>query len=514
MARSIWLGHAFSWRRCTATALLALAAAPALAAFGFDDVARRAEQLARQPYRAPAFRLPAELEKLSYDGYRDIRFDPARALWRSEKLPFELQFFHLGKFQTLPVQLNEVTPQGVRHLAFDGRQFDYGKNKLTPQAWGDVGYAGFRVHYALNNPAYKDELIVFLGASYLRALGRGQHYGLSARGLAIDTAGAPREEFPRFTEFWIEKPAPNASELVIHALLESPRATGAYRFVVRPGDETAVDVQARLFVREGVATLGLAPLTSMFLHGENQSRTGDFRPEVHDSDGLAVQTGDGEWLWRPLLNPKRAQVSSFAVRELAGFGLMQRDRRFENYEDIEAQYEKRPSAWVQPRGSWGPGRVELLQLPTPDETNDNVVAYWVPAQLPAPGQPLDLAYRLAWQGDHQVRPPGGWAVQSRRGHGYRAPDDPPGDEVQFVVDFDGPALRALPAQAAVEAVASVGAGGRLVERIAYRNPVNGTWRMTLRVERSSPAQPLELRAFLRSGSSALTETWTSLLPSE
>lgn len=507
------LGLPSALRRWTTTALLLLAAGSA-AAFGFDDVARRAEQLARQPYKPPAFELPAELKQLSYDGHRDIRFDPSRALWRNEKLPFELMFFHLGKYQTLPVSINEITPQGVRHVAYDRRDFDYGKNKLSPQSWGDLGFAGFRVHYALNNPAYKDELVVFLGASYLRALGRGQHYGLSARGLGIDTAGGRGEEFPRFTEFWIERPAANATELVIHALLESPHAAGAYRFVVRPGDETAIDVQARLYVREGISTLGLAPLTSMFQHGENQPRPGDFRPEVHDSDGLAVASGDGEWLWRPLINPKTPLVTSFSVRELAGFGLMQRDRSFASYEDIEAQYEKRPSAWIEPKGSWGPGRVELLQLPTPDETNDNAVAYWVPERLPAPGQPLDFAYRLSWQGERQTRPPGGWALQSRRGHGYRNADDPAGDELQFVVDFDGPALRALPADAAVEAVVSAGAGGRIVERNAYRNPVNGTWRMTLRAERSKPAQPLELRAYLRSGAHALTETWTSILPTE
>jgi glucans biosynthesis protein len=509
-------GSAPALRRWATTALLLLAAGSA-AAFGFDDVAKRAEQLARQPYKPPSFELPAELKALSYDGYRDIRFEPSRALWRSEKLPFELMFFHLGKFQTLPVSINEITPQGVRHIAFDRRDFDYGKNKLSPQNWGDLGFAGFRVHYALNNPAYKDELVVFLGASYLRALGRGQHYGLSARGLGIDTVGAPRgqgEEFPRFTEFWIERPAPDATALVIHALLESPRASGAYRFTVRPGDSTVIDVQSRLYLREGIATLGLAPLTSMFQHGENQPRPGDFRPEVHDSDGLSVASGDGEWLWRPLSNPKQPLVTSFSVRELAGFGLMQRDRGFASYEDIEAQYQMRPSAWIEPQGSWGPGRVELLQLPTPDETNDNVVAYWVPERVPAPGQPLDFAYRLHWQGERQQRPPGGWAVQSRRGHGYRDPDDPVGSEVQFVVDFDGPALRALPADAAVEAVASAGTNGRIVERIAYRNPVTGSWRMTLRAERTQPAQPLELRAYLRHGADALTETWTSILPSE
>ncbi|MBX3606413.1 MAG: glucan biosynthesis protein G [Piscinibacter sp.] len=509
-------GPAPFWRRWFATALLTTLAGPA-AAFGFDDVARRAEQLAREPYRASTFVLPPELKALSYDGYRDIRFDPARALWRREKLPFELMFFHLGKYQTQPVAINEVTPQGVRHIAFDRRDFDYGRNRLSPQSWGDVGFAGFRVHYALNNPAYKDELVVFLGASYLRALGRGQHYGLSARGLGIDTAGAPGgqgEEFPRFTEFWIERPAPDATALVIHALLESPRAAGAYRFTVRPGDSTVIVVQARLFLREGITTLGLAPLTSMFQHGENQPRPGDFRPEVHDSDGLSIASSDGEWLWRPLSNPKQPLVTSFALRDPAGFGLMQRDRSFTSYEDLEARYEQRPSAWVEPQGAWGPGRVELLQLPTPDETNDNVVAYWVPERLPAPGQPLDFAYRLHWQGERQQRPPGGWAVQSRRGHGFREPDDIVDREVQFVVDFDGPALRALPPDATVEAVASTGPNGRVVERLAYRNPVTGGWRMTLRAERAHPAQPLELRAYLRHGAHALTETWTSILPSE
>jgi glucans biosynthesis protein len=423
-------------------------------------------------------------------------------------------FFHLGKFQTHAVRLHEITQQGVRRIGFDAADFDYGKNRLAPARWGDIGMAGFRVHYPLNSAQYKDELTVFLGASYFRALGRGQHYGLSARGLAIDTVGGRGEEFPRFTAFWIERPAPGASTLVIHALLDSPRATGAYRFTLRPGEATEVDVRARLFLREGVATLGIAPLTSMFQHGENQPRPGDFRPEVHDSDGLSVLSGDGEWLWRPLSNPKQPLVTSFAVRELGGFGLMQRDRNFASYEDIEAQYQQRPSAWIEPQGSWGPGRVELLQLPTPDETNDNIVAYWVPERLPAPGAPLDLAYRLHWQGERQQRPPGGWAVQSRRGHGYRDADDPVGNEVQFVVDFDGPALRALPADAAVEAVASAGAGGRIVERIAYRNPVTGSWRMTLRAERTTPAQPLELRAYLRHGANALTETWTSILPSE
>lgn len=512
-------------RRAATRALLVfglavLCAWDARAAFGFDDVAARARQLAAQPYAAPVARLPDELKNLDYDGYRDIRFNPERALWRKEGLPFEVAFFHLGKFQTLPVRIHEVTPQGVRDLPFDRRDFDYGRNKLSPQKWGDLGYAGFRVHYALNNPAYKDELVVFLGASYFRALGRGQHYGLSARGLAIDTVGgAGGEEFPRFTEFWLERPAPGADALVVHALMDSPRAAGAYRFTLRPGESTVADVQARLFLRAGVATLGLAPLTSMFHHGENQPRSDDFRPEVHDSDGLMIASGDRaggvEWLWRPLVNPKRTLVTSFAVRELKGFGLMQRDRSPVSYEDTEAQYQQRPSAWVEPVSDWGAGRVELMLLHTPDETDDNVVAYWVPERAPAAGQPLDFSYRLHWQGERQQRPPNGWAVQTRLGHGF-VPRDKKRDplEQQYVVDFDGPALRALPPDAKVEAVVSGGDNVRILERNAYRNAITGTWRMTVRLTRTQPTRPAELRAFLQSGPHALTETWTNIIQPE
>jgi glucans biosynthesis protein len=226
-----------AWRLA---ALLLVAGWQTAQAYGFDEVARQAQELARRPYADKAAPLPEELKQLSYDGYRDIRFRPERALWRAEGLPFEVMFFHLGKYQTRGVRVHEITPQGVRPIGYDPRDFDYGKNKLSPATWGDIGLAGFRVHYPLNNAAYKDELVVFLGASYFRALGREQHYGLSARGLAIDTVGGSGEEFPRFVAFWIERPTPQATELVIHALLDSPRATGAYRFTLRPGEQTAV----------------------------------------------------------------------------------------------------------------------------------------------------------------------------------------------------------------------------------------------------------------------------------
>lgn len=490
-----------------------LGPAPAQA-FDFNELASQAQQLAARPYEVRTPTLPAELKSLTYDQYRDIRFKPERALWRQDKLPFELMFFHLGKFQTEPVQINEVDARGrVRHLAFDREDFDYGQNKLSPQNWGDLGYAGFRVHYPLHNAAYKDEVVVFLGASYFRAIGATQRYGLSARGLAIDTVGGQGEEFPRFTTFWIERPQPRATSLVIYALLESKRATGAYRFEIKPGLDTVTEVQARLYLRggvgHGITTLGLAPLTSMYLFGENQPHRSDFRPEVHDSDGLMVATGDGEWLWRPLTNPSQTLTTSFAMPSLRGFGLMQRDRQFSNYEDTEARYERRPSVWITPNGDWGPGRVELMQLHTPDETNDNIVAYWVPDKLPPPGQPLALSYQMRWQGAQPQRPPGAWVTQSRVGRGF---DELAPDEQQYIVDFTGPAVDALPAQAPVRAVVSTNAAGEIVARNVYRNEANGTWRMALRVKRRLPAQPIELRAFLQHGPDTVSETWTHVIP--
>lgn len=477
-------------------------------AFDFDDVAALARKQALAPYRVPDRKQPAELAALNYDQYRDIRFRPDHALWRADNLPFEVMFFHVGKANER-VRMNEVAGK-VRHLPYDRADFDYGKNTLSPEKWGDLDFGGLRVHYPLNGPAYKDEVIVFLGASYFRALGAGARYGLSARGLAIDTVGAGPEEFPRFTEFWLVKPASDARTLRLFALLDSPRASGAYQFDVVPGEETVVEVRARLYLRAAVGTLGLAPLTSMYYFGENQPHRVDFRPEVHDSDGLMVATGDGEWLWRPLINPPQTITTSFSMRELRGFGLMQRDRDFGSYEDNEARYELRPSAWLEPVSSWGPGRVELVQLNTPDETNDNVVAYWVPDRQPPPGEALDFAYRLHWQGTQVIRrPPGAWVTQTRVGRGYRALAD---DEQQFLVDFVGPSLAELPPGAEVKAVVSAPANGEIVESNAYLVEPTGAWRMMVRVRQLDVTKPTELRGFLQRGEDVLTETWSNLLP--
>jgi glucans biosynthesis protein len=497
--------------RLLAAVLLALASTAH--AFDFESVAKRAAALAAQSYKAPSRKLPKQLKELSYDQYRDIRFKPARALWRAQNLPFEVQLFHPGLYYDQPVKISEIVNGIAREIRFDPEMFDYGQNAIDKTALRNLGFAGFRVHFALNTPKYRDEVLVFQGASYFRALGKDQRYGLSARGLAIDTGLASGEEFPRFSEFWIERPDPQAKELTILALLDSESVAGAFRFVLRPGNETVTTVKARLFLRKNVAKLGIAPLTSMYFFGENQPRAAgrDYRPEVHDSDILLVQAGTGEWITRPLVNPKRLLVTSYALSNPLGFGLMQRDRQFEDYQDLEARYELRPSAWVEPRGGWGKGRIELVQIPTPDETNDNIVAFWVPDELPALRAPLDLEYRIRWQKNTDTKPPLSWVTQTRRGHGYLRQPDP---SIGFVVDFEGPVFKELPAEAKIESVVNVDGNGQIVENHAYRNDVTGGYRLRLRVKQVDEKKPIEIRAFLRTGEATLTPTWSYIVPPE
>jgi glucans biosynthesis protein len=492
--------------RCGRPGALALLVALVLVAaeaqaFGFYDVATRAEKLAAAAYQKPSSTLPRSIKALSYDQHRDIRFRSERAL----------MFFHPGWVYEDSVTINEIGPEGSRPVRFDPDDFDYGKNKLARDELSGLGFAGFRVHFPVNTATYKDEVIVFLGASYFRGLGRGQRFGLSARALAIDTAEQAGEEFPRFVEFWIERPSPTAKELTIYGLLDSPRAAGAYRFVLRPGVTTVLDVDARLFLRRNVAKLGLAPLTSMFFFGANQ-RPGreDYRPRVHDSDGLSIQVTERDWIWRPLVNPKRLLVTSFAMTSPRGFGLMQRERSFGSYADLEARYDLRPSAWVELKGPWGPGRVELVQIPVPDETNDNVVAYWVPDWQPRPKEALPYAYRVLWQKDREIRPPTGWVRETRRGRGYVRSS--PDGSVELHVDFEGPALSRLPATAGVDVALWIDANGQIVERHLRRNEVTGGWRVVVRVRRNDASKPVELRAHLNSGKEVLSETWSYILP--
>ena len=496
----------FVWLRGMACAALA-ASAGAAWSFGFEDVSRQAADLAAQAYLPPP-RLPESLAALNYDEYRRIRFRKDRAVWKGSGSPFELEFFPQGRGFERALDLYEIRDGHVASLPVPADAFD--RDGQLPGV--PIGIAGFRIHYPLNRPDVMDEAAVFLGASYFRSLGAGLHYGLSARGIAVDTTGGQGEEFPAFTRFWFERPAPGAQQLVFYALLDGPRVAGAYQFTLVPGTRTRIDVRARLWLRAPVAMLGLAPMSSMFLGGENQPLRDDYRPEVHDSDGLQIESAGGEWIWRPLVNPAGIFVTSFTLNSPRGFGLLQRDRRFVAYEDLEAAYESRPSAWVEPVGDWGEGRVELLQFHTPDETHDNIAAYWVPAHLPPAGQPLDAAWRVHW-GEQPPKAPAAQVVQSRRGHGYRADDVSP-RQLQFHIDFAGPALQALPAKSEVEAVVSGDANTQVLRAIAYPNAALGGWRLSIDVERLDNRRALELRAFLRSGGTTLTETWSYALAPE
>lgn len=490
------------------TGLLALLAAPreTRAAFGFEDVAKRAQELAASAHQDPRGSVPDWLLNVSYDEWRDIRFRTDRALWKGSS--FQVQFFHLGLFYDHPVRINVVDSKGVQPVEFSPSLFDYGKNKFASQVPQDLGFAGFRIHYPIKTPKYHDEVIVFLGASYFRALGKNEVFGLSARGLAIDTASTKGEEFPYFREFWLVRPAAGAKEMTVYALLDSPSVAGAYRFVVRPGDETTVDVEARLFLRRKIEKVGLAPLTSMFFLGENSLReVVDFRPEVHDSDGLLLHTGTGEWLWRPLDNPRVLHVSSFQMENPKGFGLIQRDRSFASYQDLEARSELRPSAWIAPKGDWGKGHVELVEIPTKSDVNDNIVAYWVPNEGPQPGTPFSFAYTMSWYGDDEKRPPGGRVVATRRDYGTFD------NAHRFVIDFGGKTLEKIPGDRVLRGVVTIAGGdesAELLEQQVLKNPVTGGWRLTFQV-RPKHKGPVDVRAFLDSGGETLTETWSYVI---
>ena len=497
----------------------ACAAAPASGGFGFDSVTAKAQKLAAAAYQPPE-QVPEWLRKISYDEWRDIRFKPSESLWRGQNLPFELQFFHAGLFYDRTVAVNVIDGGKIGPLEFSTDMFDYGANDFAGRIPEKLGFAGFRIHGPIKSKDYYDEIAVFLGASYFRAVGKPHVYGLSARGVAVDTAEPGGEEFPWFREFWLVKPKAGAKSLTLFALLDSPSLTGAYKFVITPGEETAMDVDSVLFPRKPIAKLGIAPLTSMFFYGENRSirPVNDFRPEVHDSDGLLVAMDTGEWLWRPLRNPTRLAVNAFLANNPRGFGLLQRDLNYEHYLDLEARYDLRPSAWITPKGDWGDGNVELVQIPTANEMNDNIVAFWVPKAKVEPGKPMAFAYRLNWYTSDGRRPPLGRAAGT-----YTTSQNANGEHEKarrFVIEFSGSELEKLPADAAIDAVVDVGAGAKLVEQQLIKNGVTKAWRLVFQIQADgdganpikraldSGAPPIELRAYLRSGDQVLSETWS------
>ncbi|QSX39249.1 glucan biosynthesis protein G [Shewanella cyperi] len=468
--------------------------------FDSDTVVRIARNLAQKPYVALKDPLPASLAKINYDEYRDIRFKPEAAIWRSEALPYQMQLFHRGFYFQDLIEIALVEGNKASHLAYDPNFFSAGevlREKLPTQ---DIGYSGLRVHYPLNNAEYFDELFVFQGASYFRALGKGNAYGLSARGLAINTAEPAGEEFPVFRAFWIEKPNAETNLIVVHALLDSPSVAGAYRFSIRPGDNTRMDVEATLFPRVELEKVGLAPSTSMYMHSANgRQNADDFRPSVHDSDGLLMINGRGERLWRPLANPSNLQISAFMDNSPQGFGLMQRERNFDAYQDLEANYERRPSLWVEPVGNWGPGAVVLTEIPTQSEIHDNIVAFWKPRHPLAAGSEFHFSYHLVWgaepvNNDRAV-------IVSRTASG-RADIAKPTARRLFVIDYQ--VKGDMPQGQAVAKVES--SAGSISNIVVRENPRSHGYRLSFEFD-PLEVNLAELRAELKFGDQRQAETW-------
>jgi len=469
--------------------------------FGFDKVRKMAEQLATDAYQPAELVLPETLRTLDPPSYLQITYREEAALWRDDDSRFRIVFRHLGSYYQKPIKVNVIGQDSPSEVTFDKNLFNYGIDGLAEDLPTDLGFAGLTLHYAEDDPTHFPEIGTFHGASYFRLLGRDQQYGISARGLAIDTALPKGEEFPMFREFWLEKPTPGADEIKILALLDSPSITGAYEFIIHPSAVTVADVRSSLFPRRGIEKLGIAPLTSMFMFGENRGRQfDDFRPELHDSDGLLINNGTGEWLWRPLANHNSLQVSAFLDENPRGFGLFQRDLDFEHYQDLDDRYHKRPSIWVEPTSPWGPGHVELIEIPSDHKDNDNVVAFWVPEAPVEAGRQIDMSYRLHTQLDQPRRPPLGRVEATRIGPAKI------GGGRHFVVDFKGGRLDELAPDTELKAKVKSHQGELGPVKLRHNRELGG-WRLAF--DLSPNGEPLcEMRATLSLNDEDVTEIWT------
>ncbi|MGB3338377.1 MAG: glucan biosynthesis protein G [Devosia sp.] len=481
-------------------------------AFDFDSFSARIQALATERFAPVTAGLSEAFGDLDYDAYRKIQYRSESAKWADVDLGYRLQAFHLGWLYAEPVKVFEIEAGTARPLGFSASDFQYHDSAVGEAAAAETfpGVAGFRVNYPINRPGAYDELVSFLGASYFRSLGRDNIYGLSARGVVVNSWIDLPEEFPRFSEFYIEKPQAGGP-LTVYAALDSQSLTGAYRFVITPASdaaqETTMDVTARLYFRTDVKELGVAPLTSMFLYAEaNRGGFDDYRPQVHDSNGLLLERESGEIMWRALNNGPALGNSYLWENNPRAFGLYQRGRDFETYQDAGAHYERRPSLRVEPQGQWGQGMVRLIEIPATLEADDNIVAFWISAEPALAGQSREYAYRLIWGNlDPETNPAMAYVAETRAGVGGVSGVENAANLRKFVIDFKGGELDALPDGTPLDVLATVG-GGVLRGSVLSRVDANGVWRLVLDVE-TDGASPLELKAYLVGLGKKLTETW-------
>jgi periplasmic glucans biosynthesis protein len=490
------------------------AAAPAITgngpakAFDYAWLKGQAHFLATNAYTPPADVLPPGMARLSYDQYNSLRFKTDRSLWGDAGAAFRLQLFHVGRSFAQPVHLFEIVDGQAREILYDPSMFEFEKAGIDAGQMKDhAGFAGFRVQFVTD---WKADVAAFLGAAYFRAVGGDtRQYGLSARALAVDTAFPRPEEFPRFTSFWFERPAKGAGTMTMFALMDSPSVTGALRFQISPGGSTVMDVDAAFYPRKVIERLGIAPLTSMFYYGENDRRAvNDWRPEIHDSDGLSMWTGGGEWIWRPLTNPAQLHFNSYADENPRGFGLLQRDRAWDHYQDDGVYYDRRPSLWIEPKGAgWGKGAVQLVEIPTTDETSDNMVAFWNPAEKTKPGQEMLFSYRMYWGTRMPYESALAQTIATRTGIGGTVGQKRQYYSWHFAVDFAGGELGALAKDASVEAVITTSSGTTEHVTAHYVEEFKG-YRALFDVRPPDDSlDAINLRLYLRIDGRPLTETW-------
>lgn len=466
-------------------------------AFSHQSVIDLAKSLADVPMQ-PVAKAPKALTDMDYSTYRQINFQQNQAVWGNTPTKFSVQLFAPGFLFKDLVSINVVENGKAFPLTMSPDSFSTPNDEIN-QLISQVGkYAGLRLHYPINREDYNDEFIVFQGASYFRAVSKGQSYGLSARGLAVDVAQPKGEEFPMFTQFWIERPSSSQDAIVVHALLDSKSVTGAYRFGIYPGKPTRVDVKATLFPRVNLKHVGVAPLTSMFMHNNSldASDIPDYRPAVHDSEGLQILTGKGEMLWRPLNNPKSLEVSAFSDQSPKGFGLIQRRRSFYDYQDLEATYESRPSAWIKPLNDWGEGHVELVEIPSDAESNDNIVAYWQPKGGFKQGESYTYQYLMTWSNDTPVMMDQPRVVRSAKGTKLF------GQHPEVVIDYNKMG-DVDPNTITVDANISQ---GEILEALVVKHPHNKGVRVYVTFDPKN-ADVSELRVALKQNDEAIAPTW-------
>lgn len=480
-----------------------------------QSVINAAKTSANGSYTRDDHNLSSKLKEIDYQTYRSIRFQPEQSLWHKEN-DYELQFFHPGFLYEYPVTIHTIGSSNTpERLAFDSKMFSYDGQSSALKGLTDEksGFAGFRVHYPIKSDEYKDEFAVFLGASYFRLVGKNQVYGISARGLAIDTALNEGEEFPHFTEFWIIEPKKSDSKtdepITIYARLESPSVAGAYKFVIEPGKDTSVDVESWLFARKDIKKLGVAPFTSMFLYGENtQQRHDDYRPEVHDSDGVLMVTHADEEIWRPLTNPSRLQITSLSDSQPKGFGMLQRDGQWDSYLDAEANYHIRPGLWVTPKEGFHKGRLEVVEIPTTSEIHDNIVAFWTPEEPFNRGESMYFSYELKTVEQHPFKSTLATVQRTRQGSAVL-----PGDEFedeslattrQFTVDFLAPEKKDFEDKTTKLVVQST--NGSLSQQRLYPVADGAEWRATFFLK-PDEKKTVDMRVYIEQDGQRVSEVW-------